>query len=75
MRLSLNDVQTTEVLFGIIKDLDERPVSYNLEASRRLGESWRLSLEARFFTNLAPEDPQYPLRQDDYVQLELARYF
>ena len=75
LRLALNDTQSTEVLFGIIKDLDDTALLYNLEASRRLGDNWKLSVEARFFTRIKPEDPQYEERNDDYIQVELARYF
>ncbi len=75
LRLALNDIQSTEVLFGIIKDLDDTALLYNLEASRRLGEDWKLSVEGRFFTRIKPKDPQYDVRNDDYMQVELARYF
>jgi len=75
IRLLLNDVQDTRMLFGVIRDMDDSGLVFNLEASRRIGESWRLSAEARLFTNLAPEDPQWSVRRDDYFQLELARYF
>jgi len=75
LRLALNDAQSTEVLFGIIKDLDDSALIYNLEASRRLGDSWRLSVEGRFFSHIQPEDPQYDVRNDDYLQVELGWYF
>ncbi len=75
LRLMLNDVQDTRLLFGVIKDLDGGALLYNLEASRRLGDNFRLGLEARFFTGLEREDPEWVLRRDDYVQLDLAWYF
>ncbi len=75
LRLVLNDIQSTEMLFGIIKDLDDTALLYNLEASRRLGEDWKLSVAGRFFTRIKPQDPQYDVRNDDYLQVELARYF
>ncbi len=75
LRLALNDVQDTQVLFGIIQDLDDSTLLYNLETSRRLGDDWRLGLEARFFTRMHPRQPQWAFRQDDYFQLELSRYF
>jgi hypothetical protein len=75
MRFTLNDVQSTELLAGIILDLDNQSRFYNIEASRRLGESWKLSLEARFYTNIPTTDRMYGLRNEDYLQLELAWYF
>jgi hypothetical protein len=75
LRLALNDTQSTEALFGIIRDNDGDALTYNLEASRRLGESWVLELEARFFTKISPGDPLYGFRDDDYVQFTLQRYF
>ena len=74
-RLTLNDVQSTEFLFGIIQDLDSSTYYLNLEASRRLGDTWKLSVEARTFSNINHSDPLYGFRKDDYLQMELARYF
>jgi len=75
-RLAFNDEQSTELLFGVVQDLDSNDAMWNLEASRRLGDSWKASLEARFFNvNNKPQNPLYFVRDDDYIQLELARYF
>lgn len=74
-RLTLNDVQSSELLFGIIQDLDNRQRLYSLEASRRLGDRWKLALESRFNTNIDATHPFGSIRNDDYVQLELTRYF
>ena len=75
LRWSLNDRQNSQALFGIIVDLDTDSIFGNIEASRRLGESWRLSLEARFFSNLDRDDILYGFRNDDYVEIQMARYF
>ncbi len=75
MRFTLNDVQSTELLAGMILDLDNQSRFYNIEASRRLGDSWKLSLEARFYANIPATDRIYGLRNEDYLQLELAWYF
>jgi hypothetical protein len=74
-RYTFNDVQSTEILFGIIQDLDNSTNYINLEASRRIGDTWKLSLEGRTFSNFKHSDPLYGFRKDDYLQLELARYF
>jgi hypothetical protein len=74
-RFTFNDVQSTNILAGLIVDPDTGATLWNLEATRRLGEAWRLSLETRLFTGVPPEDPGYALRKDDYIQLELAWFF
>jgi len=75
LRLALNDVQSTELLVGGIFDLDSSATYYLLEASRRLGESWKLSLETYIYSNIPPDDLGYGFRNEDFVQLELAWYF
>ena len=75
MRLSVNDEQSTTALFGVIIDRDDRAWSVNLEASRRFGNRWTVELEARFFENLDPGNAQQAIKDDDYIQLQILRYF
>ncbi len=75
VRLSFNDVSSSEVLFGIYADRDSDAHIVNLEANRRLGKSTRLTLEARWFNDIPATDPLYSQHHDDYVQMELAYYF
>ncbi len=74
-RLTLNDEQSTEFLAGIITDNNDSSRLFTLETSRRLGENWKITLEGRAFTNIPNNDALTGLRNDDYLQLELARYF
>lgn len=74
-RLGFNDTQNTSVLAGVIVDPDTGASSWGIEASRRLGESWTLSVEARAFNGLSPEDPAFAFHRDDFLQVELAWYF
>lgn len=74
-RITWNDVQSSELLFGVIQDLDSSDAAWSLEASRRIGNRWKVSLEGRFFSVGQQQSALYPIRNDDYVQLELARYF
>ena len=74
-RFTLNDAQSTEALLGVILDSDDSTRIVTLESSRRLGEDWKLSIEAQGFLNVARNDFLYGLRRDNYLQLELARYF
>jgi len=74
-RITLNDVQSTEVLAGVIIDLDNNGRLLNVEASRRLGDAWKLDLEIRTFSNMDSGDPLYALRDDDHLKIELTWYF
>ncbi len=75
MRLALNDTQSTELLAGVIVDLNNQGRFFSIEASRRLGDSLKISLESRFYTNLPSNSIIYNMRHEDYIQLELAWYF
>lgn len=74
-RLTLNDEQSTAFLIGIIADSDDTTRLLTLESSRRLGEDWKITLEGRAFINIPAADVLAGVRKDDYLQLELARYF
>ena len=73
-RLAMNDAASSELLFGVIADVDESTRFYSLEGSRRIGADWVLSVEARFIS-AATNAPLAPFRHDDVIQLELARHF
>ena len=74
-RWVLNDVQSTELLVGAIVDADSQASFASIEASRRLGQSWKVSLEARVLSSLDKQELLYDLRDDDYIELQIARYF
>ena len=75
MRLTFNDAQSTELLASTIIDVEGDGVSFNLEASRRIGDSWKLSLEARGVRRADTGTTLQSLRDDDRLRLELTRYF
>ncbi|MCI0693849.1 hypothetical protein L0337_17810 [candidate division KSB1 bacterium] len=74
-RLAFNDAQSTDLLAGVIVDRKSGSSFLNVEASRRLGQSWKLNLEARGFLKASPADVIYGFRKDSHMQLELSRYF
>ncbi len=74
-RFTLNDAQSSELLAGISHDLDHDSTSVLVEASRRVGDNWKISLDGRFFQSDTAVDPSYALRQDDHLQLSVERYF
>ena len=75
LRFALNDVQSTEALLGLIMDTDSHETIISLEASRRLGDNWKLELELRSFHHIDDNSLMSSLQQDDMLQLDLAYYF
>ena len=74
-RITLNDVQSSEFLAGVIYDLEGGGHSFVIEASRRIGDAWKLSLELRTFHQASMEEVLYQINRDDHLQLSLAYYF
>jgi hypothetical protein len=74
-RLTLNDEQSTEFLFGMIFDNHDGTRLLTLESSRRLGADWKITLEGQAFLNISPDNFLTGVRKDNYLQVELARYF
>ncbi|WP_345916155.1 FimV/HubP family polar landmark protein [Alkalimonas sp. NCh-2] len=75
-RLALNDAAGSEILFGMMQDLDRsHSRSAYLEASTRLGERLRLRVDGWLFHSRYPDELLYWLRRDDYIQLTLEYYF
>jgi len=75
LRLTLNDAAGSELLAGFGQDLDSSARLLSFEASRRFGDNWRLSIEARGFFDLPKDDLIYSLRNDGFIGLEIAYYF
>lgn len=75
-RFVLNDEQSTEILFAYSQDVDNQGQSYSIEASRRLGNDWKLEIEGRWFTNIPASDALLKqIAGDDYIQVDLTRFF
>jgi hypothetical protein len=74
-RLAFNDVQSTEILAGVLVDYRGAGIYPSVEASRRVGESFIVNLEARAFYNTEEGDLLYFFRRDNYIQLEINWFF
>ncbi len=74
MRLSLNDVQSSTLLAGVVVDRDTRARQFSLEAERRLSNHWSLELESRWFSG-GGDVVATALRDDSHITLRLSRYF
>ncbi len=75
IRFALNDVQDTQILAGVIVDSNTYEQFYNIEASRRFFENFRLEVEARFFNGASPGDRTYSFRKDSHFRFELSYHF
>lgn len=75
LRLVVNDPASTEILVGLGQDLHGDGRVLSVEASRRIGDSLKLTVEGAGFFGIRADDLLYDRRDDDYVRLELAWYF
>ncbi|MBT7369277.1 MAG: hypothetical protein HN816_01435 [Gammaproteobacteria bacterium] len=89
-RYTFNNPADTTALLVWLYDLDSDEYLMTLEASSRIGAYWKLILEASIFSNgdatmddlpsvlSAFADPESELglfQDEDFVKLELTRYF
>jgi len=71
-----NDEQSTEVLFGNIYDLDNGSQIWQLEASRRIGESWKAEVTGRWVNNVANNDTLLQTyKENDLLSLKLNYFY
>lgn len=75
-RLAFNDVQSSDLLAGVIIDADYQSQSWFVEASRRIGNSVKVNLEARIYQQIDPEDRLlYVIHKEDFIQAEVQWFF
>ena len=74
-RLAFNDADDTSVLAGAIQDLSGGARLFSLEAGRRVGESFTLTVEARLFTDAEGDPALRDLGDDDFIQVVLGYHF
>ncbi|HEY9201734.1 MAG TPA: hypothetical protein VIQ81_09065 [Gammaproteobacteria bacterium] len=75
LRLAMNDTKSSEALIGVIHDLDNQEFMLSLEASRRFAHRWTASLEVRSFNRVDNNSPLAAIARDDFIQLDITRYF
>jgi hypothetical protein len=75
LRLAMNDAQSTEALLGFIVDADTQEALISLEASRRLGDNWKLEFEIRSFQHIENGGLLSTLKNDGLAQLDISFYF
>lgn len=75
MRLTLNDVQDTNLLAGIVIDTDSAETFINFEAERRIGDHLKAEFRLRLFVGAGATDPSFSFERDDYIQFRLSQFF
>ena len=74
-RLSLNDVQGTELLISALLGADHDSRVLTAELSGRLTDRWSVRLEAVALLELDPWDVLYETRRDSFVEVGLTYSF
>ena len=74
-RLALNDVDDSQALVGSVIDVEDGTVSGFVEVALRIGDSWKIEVEARFLVNTDPSNTLVPFERDSFVNLRLSRFF
>lgn len=74
-RFALNDERSTDALFGIIQDLDGGATSISLEASTRLFDAHRLSIEARHFANTSDDTSFSGFGNESFIKMDFKYFF
>lgn len=73
--LAFNDVQGTELVAGILGDLDRGYRALNVELKRRLSDTWSMRLEMIANLSADPRDLTYDGRRDSFVGVGLTFSF
>ena len=73
--ISLNDVQSTEIIAGLLGDVSRDYRAFNLGLKRRLSDSWSLRLEIIAQLRVDPLDMTYLGRRDSFLGLDFTYSF
>jgi len=88
-RYAFNDEDSSEILAGFAYDPESEEILYSVEASKRLTNDLKINIEALFFEGGEPQKSDLMsvlsvpsvnnktafLQNEDYIQLELVKYF
>lgn len=74
-RITLNDIQDTAFLGGMVIDADDGLGSVRLEAGRRVGDSWKVELEGQAFLESENDAPGAVFQDDSFITLRMSYFF
>lgn len=75
LRWTLNDVDGSELLAGVARDINSSSMIVSLEGNRRLGERVTLRINTILFRNRNENEPLFFLQNDDFIKIEADFYF
>ena len=75
LRASFSDTQSSEFLAGVFSDLDDGSNSFQVEASRRILDDARITLEAQTFVDVDSGNALSYLEDSDFIVLSLQLFF
>lgn len=75
IRCSMQDTAGTELLLGLVKDVQYASIFYTLEASRRFGDWFRLEISGLLFGGVESADPLSLYSEDSFIRLEAQFFF
>lgn len=75
-RIAFNDTKDTSILIGGIMDLEQSSKIFSVEASRRIGNSWKAEIEARIFNSISDNELILSnFREDSFIKLSVSKFF
>jgi len=78
-RYAFNDADSSEILGGMIYDPKTNEKVFSVEVSQRIASDVKLNIEGRVFENgrlpQQSNDKNWFLEDEDYVQVEIVKYF
>ncbi len=75
VRLALNDTQSTDLIAGILADMDYSTRTLSMVLRRRISDQWSLNLETIVFMDVDEDDIIYETRRDSFIALNLTYNF
>ena len=75
LRASFSDTQSSEFLAGIFSDLDDGSNGVRVEASRRILNDARITLEAQSFVDVDSDNALAYLKDGNFIVLSLQLFF
>jgi hypothetical protein len=77
VRYAFNDEDSSEILTGVILDPETDEMMFSFEANKRLASDLKLNVEARVFSGAESDATlkTFRLKDEDYLELELVKYF
>lgn len=75
-RIAFNDIQDTSILVGGMIDLESSSKILSIEASRRIGSSWKAEIEARVFSSIDSQELLLSnFKEDSFLRFTLSKFF